>query len=86
MANTCNGDRPAFQVIVHSNAPNGETATWESKLRSAPSQRQRKASLRRREFVEKSITLARNPDSSVHAVKVLIVAPSQNNHDSCAYY
>jgi hypothetical protein len=42
--------------------------------------------LRRREFVEKSITLARNPDSSVHAEKVLIVAPSQNNHDSCAYY
>jgi len=34
MANTCNGDRPAFQVIVHSYAPNGEIAAWESKLRS----------------------------------------------------
>ena len=34
----------------------------------------------------KSITLYRNPDSSVHAKKVLIVDPSQNNHDPCAYY
>jgi hypothetical protein len=34
MANTCNGDRPAFQVIVHSNAQNGEIATWESKHHS----------------------------------------------------